>query len=416
MRDGAIGLGIAEALTLGTREQQAHILADITDGIWFDTDDVRARLIKEKPSVAMAVFPLDRYGGTVTADLFDTHGAPWWHCRAAWEGESGCVVINLIPAGRAEVRERLVRHEVQRAVAAETRESPLSVWRERPEYPAWLVRHMAAHKTLAVQTLLTAARRTAREVAVVLLMRGADAHHGRVLLEAHPALALFAGEDGRPRSWDAVEAVAARFERLLGLEPAGDDEPAYGPRSRGAWERLAGDPKDGAELYERVKRLSEENLDGLHLLLSILAFGQGDMDPIDHGDSLFNRAARDLGADMRDWWRPDAAFLGGRTRDQLGASAMECCASVTMARLSDYRKSELVAALATHFERMARTGDDAPDGQLRARRAPRRHVLWVGIGGWGRIGRRDAGRRIGTNSRPPSGRRPSGWKNPRRPL
>lgn len=128
-----------------------------------------------------------------------------------------------------------------------------------------------------------------------------------------------------------------------------------------------GERKDGAELYERVKRLSDEDLDALHLLLTILAFGQGDMDAVGHGDSLFNRVARDLGADMRDWWRPDAAFLGGRTRDQLGAIAVESGASVTMARLSDYRKSELVAALAAHFERTAGAADGAPECQLRGR-------------------------------------------------
>jgi ParB family chromosome partitioning protein len=256
---------------------------------------------------------------------------------------------------------------VQRTVVAETRESPLAVRRERLKYPAWLVRHMAGHKTLAVQTLLIAARRTAKEVAVVLLMRGADGHHGRVSVEAHPALALFSGEDGRPRSYDAVEAAAVYFERLLGLEPAEGDEPAYGPRSRGAWERLVGEYKDGADLYERVKRLSDEDLDGLHLLLTILAFGQGDMDAIDHGDGLFNRVARDLGADMRDWWRPDETFLGGRTRDQLCAIAVESGATVTMARLSDYKKSGLVTALAAHFARTADAGDEAPDWQAKGR-------------------------------------------------
>ncbi|MBP2310753.1 ParB/RepB/Spo0J family partition protein [Azospirillum soli] len=396
VRDGVVGLGIAEALTLGTHEQQRGIVAGIAAGGWCDAEDVRAMLVEEKPSVAMAVFPLERYTGTVTADLlaeaeatyfddaeqfqalqrqaveamaaerartaafvdvFDTHGAPWWHYRPAPEGGSGGTVIHLTPAGRVEVRDGLVRHEVRPAVAAETRDSPMAARRERAEYPAWLVRHMAAHKTLAVQTLLIAARRKAREVAVVTLLRRADGHHGRVPVEAHPALALASGMDRRPRGYDAVEAAAAYFERLLGQEPVED--------SRGAWERLTAAPKDGADLYERVKRLGDEDLDGLHLLLNILAFGQGDLEVIDGGDSLFNRVARDLGADMRDWWRPDETFLGGRTRDQLCAIAAASGATVTMARLADYRKSGLVEALVRHFERTAKAPDDAPDWQIK---------------------------------------------------
>ncbi|PWC38381.1 hypothetical protein TSO221_27080 [Azospirillum sp. TSO22-1] len=316
---------------------------------------------------AVEAMAAERSKTVAFVDVFDTQGVSWWHYRAAQDGESGGVVINLTPAGRVEVRDGLVRHEVQRTVAAETRESPLATRRERPEYPSWLVRHMAAHKTLAVQTLLIAARRTAKQVAVAMLMRGADGHHGRVSVEAHPALALFSGEDGRPRSHDAVEAAAAHFERMLGPTPAEDDEPAYGPRRRGAWERLVDEPKDGADLYERVKRLSDEDLDGLHLLLTILAFGQGDLDAIDHGDSLFNRVAHDLGTDMRDWWRPDETFLGGRTRDQICTIAMESGATVSMARLSDYKKSGLVTALAKHFERTADAGDDAQDWQIKGR-------------------------------------------------
>ena len=108
-------------------------------------------------------------------------------------------------------------------------------------------------------------------------------------------------------------------------------------------------------------------LDGLHLLVTILAFGQGDMDVIDHGDSLFNRVARDLGADMRAWWRPDETFLGRRTRDQLCAIAQESGATVSMAGLFDYKKSGLVTALAKHFERTAEAGDEARDWQIKGR-------------------------------------------------
>ena len=61
VRDGTIGLGITEALTLGTQEQQTRILVEFADGGWDDADDIHALLIEEKPIVAMAVSPLERY-------------------------------------------------------------------------------------------------------------------------------------------------------------------------------------------------------------------------------------------------------------------------------------------------------------------------------------------------------------------
>jgi ParB family chromosome partitioning protein len=70
--------------------------------------------------------------------------------------------------------------------------------------------------------------------------------------------------------------------------------------------------------------LSDHQLEQLHTLLSALAFGQVICERLDTSDSLFNRVARDLGADMRKSWWPDRSFLERRSREQLAAIAYEC--------------------------------------------------------------------------------------------
>ena len=77
-------------------------------------------------------------------------------------------------------------------------------------------------------------------------------------------------------------------------------------------------------LYEAVRGLSDHDLAGLQTLLAALSFGQGNCDRLDTSDSLFNRVARDLSVDMKNHWRPDAAFFGKRNREQLVGIAREC--------------------------------------------------------------------------------------------
>jgi ParB family chromosome partitioning protein len=65
---------------------------------------------------------------------------------------------------------------------------------------------------------------------------------------------------------------------------------------------------------------------------------------------LFNAVARDLGVDMRLWWRPDEAFLSRRRKDQLEDIARESGAAKVLGRLKDYKKADLVKALARYFQ------------------------------------------------------------------
>lgn len=117
-------------------------------------------------------------------------------------------------------------------------------------------------------------------------------------------------------------------------------------------------------LHEAVKTLSDADLDRLHLLLTVLAFGQGDCSRLDTGDTLFNRVARDLGADMRAYWRPDTDFLSRRTREQLMAIAAESGLSAHIG--GGLKKSELVSRLAQRFARVHDLGNPT-EGDLKAR-------------------------------------------------
>ena len=394
VREGELSLSVAEAMTLGTHDQQRALIERLAQGHWYDADDVRGMLAGEKPAVSLAIFPVERYEGTVTSDLFaddDTtffddaeqfyrlqseavealaaHHAEagaafvevltenyvaWWQYREAEEGQPGGVVIHFAPSGRVEVREGLARKEVRPSVAEETAQAPAAP-KPQPEYSGPIIRLMNAHKSLAVMGALLTDARKAREVAVIQMMRGIR-YHGRVPVDAHPALAFFTESETPPTTYAAIERTCDEMTTALGLESSSRD--GYTRPSRGAWDVLVSSAKSAEQLYATVKELTDTELEQLHLLLTVLAFGQESMDALDTTGSLFNQVAEDLSVDMRDHWRPDEAFLSRRRKDQLEAIARESGASVRMGRLKDYSKSQLVTALARHFHQCAE-GDAA---------------------------------------------------------
>ena len=389
VREGEISLAAAAALTLGNAEQQRAVIERLDSGYRYDADDIRDWLTGEKPAVSLAIFPLERYEGTTTSDLFADEdstvfddaeqflrlqteavealaaqhraaGAPfvdiltdsyaaWWQYREAEQGETGGVVIHFKPSGRVEVREGLARREVRPSVAEETAEHPAAP-KEKPEYTGAVIRMVAAHKSLAVMAGLLANPRKAREVAVVTMLNACD-FTARMRLDAHPALGYFAGEDGKPDTYAQVEGAAQGVMEALDI--AATLTSRYPAHDRGAWETLLRLQKEPLALYEAVTALDDAALDALHLLLTTLTFGQGNMDALDDGASLFNRVASDLGVSMRDHWCPDEAFLTRRRKDQLEAIAKETGAVTRLGALKDYNKTQLAAALARHFERCA---------------------------------------------------------------
>ena len=404
VREGEVSLSAAEALTLGTHDQQRAVIERLEEGYYYDADNLRGILTGEKPALSLAIFPIEQYEGTTTADLFadddntffddaeqfyrlqgqavealaEHHreaGAAfvevltenyvaWWQYREAdtEEDEQGGVVIHVKPSGRVEVREGLVRSDVSPSVAEETSEAP-NVPKPKPEYSGPVIRMMNAHKSLAVMEALIANPRKAKEVAVINLLNAFD-WTGRVKLDAHPALAYFAGEDTPPTSFTAIEREAEGMVIALGL--ADSPRRSYARPVRGAWETLLAEVKNPTALYEVVQGYSDGELDQLHLFLTALTFGLGNMEVLDTGDSLLNRIAADLDVSMRERWTPDEAFLSRRRKDQLEAIAKESGAVARMGRMKDYSKAQLVVALARHFQRCAE-GDTTIPEEMRNR-------------------------------------------------
>ena len=398
VRDGVLSLGCAEALTLGTTEQQRAVLARFENEGWEpEPDTIRDMLAGEKPSVADALFPIEAYSGSVSADLFADEAetlfddveqfhrlqeeaiaalvakheaagswvevirapyAQWWQFKDAEAGEAAGVVIHVMPSGRVEIRESLAKRPVRPDVAEATR-APAAP-KAQAEYAAAVVRNLSAHKSLAVMAALLDNPRKAREVAVVQLLNAAD-WASRVKVEPHPALAQFEGTEA-PATFQRIENTCLPFGSHFH-----ETEKGYGRATRGDWEWLAVQGKDPVKTYAAVKALDDVALERLHLLMTTLAFGQGTLDRLDRGPSLFNVVAQDLGIDMRRHWRPDATFLSKRRRSQLAEIAKESGATARLAALKDYPKGKLVDALVKHFERTAAVADDAPDYDVKGR-------------------------------------------------
>jgi ParB family chromosome partitioning protein len=387
---GLVTLAQAEAITLGTTEAQRDMLERIAHSPDdYSASAIRDCLLDDKPTVAMAIFPLDRYTGTLTSDLFqagetsyfddveqfmalqqeavaqlaEQHRvkADWvevtndyhvrdWQFEEAQTGQPSGVLINLSPKGVVEIREGLLRSdELDEDTASETATSPLAPAPRKAAYPTPLRRLIAWHKTMAVQEVLLVNPRKAKELFAVAQLAA---------LRPHAALAGLVKSSSPQAPYTAVDTQAALAARRLGLDPAGE--------TGGGWQALAYDASSQLELYDAIKTLSDEDLDHLLLVLTVLSFGQVNCDGLDTGESLFNAVATDLQIDMRNHWRPDADFLNRRTRDQLIAIAQDCGYAESVGALGSWKKLELVNGLLRHFEQ-ARQEAEPTQAQQKAR-------------------------------------------------
>jgi len=360
---GIVNLSQAEAMTLGSDQMQQGIVEEIERGSGFSADEIKATVLDDRPTVTSAIFPLERYTGTITTDLFaedetsyfddgeeflalqkeavaqlakqqetmaawvevtESYRIPDWQYRKADEGEQGGVLINLSPTGRVDIRERLVKREIDRQTAEETAGSPIAPRKVKAAYSSALCAYIAHHKTAAVQEMLFASARKAKEVAVV-------ARLGKFC--PHEAMTALAREAEPQNAYAVLEGQVRQFAAKLGftIEAA---EPV--------WTQFPPEEFDALALYEAVRGLSDHDLDQLETLLIALVFGQEFCQRLDIGDSLFNRVARDLCVDMRYHWHPDRSFLERRTRDQLVAIAVDCGYAENTGRVATYKKSEPV--------------------------------------------------------------------------
>ena len=321
VRKAEVTLGIAEALTLGTHDQQCSILAELREGAELDRESIREMLCAQKPSAAIAIFPLEQYKGTYTRDLFadeettyfddvnqffvlqrqavealaerhrqkaawvdvlNSYSVPWWQYGDARKGRRGGVVINLHPSGRVEVRKGLARHQVKQEVVEVTKDAPEAP-KERPEVSAGLIRYAALHKSIAVQAALLQNPHRAKEVAAVSLLLGLVPSK-RLRIEVHPCLTAWDSSGTKPKALEIVSAELSRLSALLGIQ---FDARIRVPASNGSDEAALA-------LYQAVQGLSDDDLNRLNTLLVLLSFGQSSIDALETGETLFSRVAADL--------------------------------------------------------------------------------------------------------------------------
>ncbi|MFO1086540.1 MAG: ParB/RepB/Spo0J family partition protein [Reyranellaceae bacterium] len=382
VRAKALPLSLAEALTLAPQAEQKGLLREIKRSGRIDARQLREHIVGEKPSVAIAIFPVEQYKGTFTKDLFaekettyfddrgqfmalqkeavdaqaealrkefawvelaTEHTVPWWQYREAKGKEPKGAVIHAAPTGRVEVRKGLVKHEVDKAAVEPVRKKEKA--KDRPAYSRATVRYANAHKTLAVQMALMANPRKAKEAAVMLLLGSSSASVG-VSLRAHEALRELPRRLAESSALAAIEKTAQTCLRSLGIEHRGTPE-------RPSWEHVLNVRLDWNKLLPAVRLLDESALDRLLSLLLILCFGMRSLEHAEPADSLFSELAADLALDMRAVWTPDAVFLSGLSRDNLMKIALECGATRKHPGLGKATKKELVVTLASYFKRTA---------------------------------------------------------------
>ena len=385
-REGDLSLSRAQALALGTTEQQQELLGRMAEGcFWYDDEEIRDILLSDRPTASIALFPVEDYTGNLTEDWFsdedstyfddaaqfmrlqrqaveklaakyaengaafvdideNLHPTWWEYEKARKNSKKAGVVISFGPNGHVEVREGLRKRDLTPQTTKQLEQVDASRPKPpRPAYGATLCRDIRRHKSLALQAALLANPRKAREVAVVQLISG---YFGLDKMRPHDCLSTTEAADKAPDTYRVVDATARRLlTALQDGQPPDEDSPA--------WSRLLhGWAYNGKDLYAQVQRLSDDDLETLHLLLPVLAFGQLTGERLETEASLFNLVAQDLAVDMRQHWRPDETFLSHRTKKQLMELAEESGAMVAVAPLPD-KKNALVTTLARYF-----AGDD----------------------------------------------------------
>lgn len=387
LRDGTITLSMAEALTVGTPEGQQDAVSYLEDAEYrVSPNQIRYHFTDNKPSMALAKFPLEQYTGTFTKDLFaeeDTtffndeeqffelqrkavtdlaeqyiqdgaafvetlegYSIPTWHYRDAKEDETGGFIINMTPTGKVEIIENVAKHDIDEETVEETAETPAAPAKKKPFYTAALCRYMGHHKSVAVQSELLGHPQLCTILLIIQLLGSRSTHE---------ALKAFAKSETRPLGYDIISETADKF-----LDPL--PEPEYYENIDTAWSKLKCGHFDQVKVYDTLKTFDDEQLDKLLALLTVVNFGQTFCDRLDtHENSLFNRVANDMQVNMLDHWTPDEAFLNRRSKDQLIDMAIVTGANTTYGAMSSLKKSEIVKNMERYFAQAKQSENPSED-------------------------------------------------------
>ena len=386
VREKAIVLSVAEALTLAAPAAQKTWLKELKGNGHIDGRHLRSLLLEDKPSVAMALFPIESYTGGVSRDLFAAkettyfddrvqflklqgeaveglaaeyckgfawvdkiteQTAPWWEYREARKKEKGGVVIHFAPTGRVEIRKNLIRHPVETKTAQATHKAAQT--KERAEWTKPTLRYANAQMTAAMQGALLGNPRKAKEVAATLLLTSAR-QGSNVRLMPHEALRDLAKMPQSSKAYAAIEEMAGKLLRMLDPldRPFKDAAPA--------WDQLLHSGATWSSLTAGIRSLGDQDLEALIGLCIVLCFGTASMDRREDGNSPSSVLAREMDLNIRAAWVPDAVFLNGLRREQLIGVAQEAGAAQRLPRLESLSKKGLVDGLARYFERTADPG------------------------------------------------------------
>lgn len=367
LSEGDISVSQAEALSIGTHEDQDEVLPNIINGWFSSPSEIRERLIDDAPALSDAIFDKEDYSGTFTSDLFSedettyfddseqfyalqkqaaeklvqTHEREndWaelvegpfdrWAYREAGKGESGGVVVHLSEDGKVEVLKGLVAKSIDASVTEACGAKP------KPFYARSVIEYVAMQKSMALLAELLKNPRKAKEIAA--------AHRLRFI--GHRMHGCLAYLERLGETSPALDAVNAECRAVLDiLLPDGDHE---------SWHGLMRAAYTVEQAYDLVQPLSDADLERVSVLLGILEFGQAECDRLDCDEaSLFNRVANDIGADMRRWWKPDVWFLSRRTLEQLGTILRDSGLSRLYGNGKGYKKADLVPMMARYFTKV----------------------------------------------------------------
>lgn len=367
LKSGEITLAQAEAVSIGSADDQDRALKQIENG-WRDSpEDIKDTIIGRKPSLDLAIFDKALYEGEFISDLLgeenntffadveqfdllqrnaaeelvekyeDTHDFAEfeegyfnrYQYGTAEEGEKGGAVIVLHHSGEVEIHEGLTKPEID-----ETNIESLSQ-KKKATYSKPLIENMARHKSIAVQSALLENPRVMKEIIVSRALAEFSYHY-----QDHSHLSYFDEYENQPTALnhinESAKAVYAIFKE---------------PEEGFSWHHFNDLFHSHEDAYDAVKELSLQELETVHIFLQALRYGLETISSLDTNEnSLFNKVALDISVDMRNYWRPDESFLKRRNRDQLMQIIEEAGAKTKYGSAKGYKKSELVQSVAKHFK------------------------------------------------------------------